>query len=520
MPIFGPTIVQNNVHDGYQGSSGWSTGFGGELYCSSLSFDEWGGFGWDLSSIPDGSTIDSAYISGLCNVTNGSVTLRIAIEDADPSTNTPWSDSHLPKISSGASYIWESANITRSFSAGVQYFGNGENAETDISEGLQNLIDTYGGLGWVNFALRPISSGSSFVGFEDVSDSSALDYPFNITVNYTEPSGSTYTLYLGVNLSTSINNSNVIVNRSGYCNSILDSNFNSSIAVTRNNYGNIEIQTSIPQFNSNILYSLYSNYDINTTINDPLIVSIIRNINEFVDIVTNTSISNININRSLYNNSDIEFITSSNLLINRLLYSDLNVNTNTSLPVLLTSLLFYCNNMINTLNNINSILNVDRAFYINSVINTEIPESLLTLLINNGTTVTIESSTSSILSILRNVYTNVVINNLTTASELIFGSELSAIVGISTETSISSLSLLRNVYGNFEISCDNLAYLNILRNFYSSIGIESYLQGNTLTFSTTLSGDSLDIVKFTVNMMKVKYVDLSLMKLKKFNMDL
>lgn len=111
-------------------------------------------------NIPAGATINSAFLSGQSgNDNSGTRAMEILVEDADPATNTAWSDSHL---SNGATLYSAVAVGNASWGNNIDVLGSGETNETDIAAAIQSLVNDYGAIDVgdrINILFRPTQVG-------------------------------------------------------------------------------------------------------------------------------------------------------------------------------------------------------------------------------------------------------------------------------------------------------------------------------------------------------------------------
>lgn len=132
-------------------------------------------------AIPAGATISAAYLRLYCDHDDsGGMTLDIKIEDADPATNTRWQTGHLP---SGGTFYTPTSTGSFNSSTGQLYFGEGNNAATNIAAQLQALLNEYGKIEVgqrINIALA-YTAGSGEVGFEALGDAGSNDATFSIS---------------------------------------------------------------------------------------------------------------------------------------------------------------------------------------------------------------------------------------------------------------------------------------------------------------------------------------------------
>lgn len=138
------TIV-DTLDDGYQNTG--SNFDSGTCYIAEAANP--GGVSFVLTSeIPAGSTVSKTYIKLYCGTPRSGtgVTADFKFENADPATNTRWSNSHLPI---GATYLTTISSISFNMgSASGFHFHEADTGglATNLSAAVQSLVNTYGTL--------------------------------------------------------------------------------------------------------------------------------------------------------------------------------------------------------------------------------------------------------------------------------------------------------------------------------------------------------------------------------------
>lgn len=160
--------ISNTNEDGEQDPFGMWNATAGTLYASADPFENFIGLSFTLDqNIDSNCTFSGAYIRLWAIDTDGAVTLNIGVEDADPTTNTIWSDTHLP---SGASIVGGgSAVSSTTYANNTWYFGSGDTNATNLASALNTLMGSTGP--WVSgerLNVRVVgTAGSGYLGVQD-----------------------------------------------------------------------------------------------------------------------------------------------------------------------------------------------------------------------------------------------------------------------------------------------------------------------------------------------------------------
>lgn len=188
-----PTQTLNITANGndvfwYSASTVDVSGLGGRIYISS--FPEAAGFSFIATTqIPAGSTIDSAYlsISTAGTENTGTQTVAIAVEDADPTTNTVFvNPGHTPQA---AAFYTAASSGSIAMANSSTRFGNGQTGATNIAAAIQALLDEYGTIAIgerINLTARN-TAGSGVLAMVDYSVSSTS--AASLAITWTEGGG-------------------------------------------------------------------------------------------------------------------------------------------------------------------------------------------------------------------------------------------------------------------------------------------------------------------------------------------
>ena len=168
--------LTTDADDGEYDGGGWFvSGFSNLIFVAT---PERSGWSFALTtSIPAGAAIVAAYFRVANNgaADSGANTLTLNVENVDPATNTIWSGTHIPPDADTGSI--ETYNLSEITWADGFYFGQSDTNPLDITQAIQDLVDTYGGIASgerVNIWLRE-TAGTGFPAFEDTSHASGRD---------------------------------------------------------------------------------------------------------------------------------------------------------------------------------------------------------------------------------------------------------------------------------------------------------------------------------------------------------